>query len=95
MVKWWIEKEIQFSTNETEFNKNMLDVYGKLLKLYQEFIEEQRRNLDEDFGYWDKFKDYVDNNSSIIVDSEEFKEAMKLIIEDENDFENKVRESID
>lgn len=94
MVKWWIEKEIQFSTNET-FNKNMLNVYGKLLKLHNEFIEYQQDNLDWDFSYWDKFKYYVDNNSNIIVESEEFKEAMKLIIEDENDFENKVRESID
>lgn len=86
MVKWWIDKDLFLTSDK---------IYWRLLKLHQEFVEEQRRNLDADFGYWDKFKDYVDNNSSIIVDSEEFKEAMKLIIEDENDFENKVRESID
>jgi len=83
MVKWWNEKDL-FLTSDI--------IYWRLLNLHNEFIEEQRRNLDWDFSYWDKFKDYVDNNSSIIIESDEFKEAMKWIIEDENDFENKVRE---
>jgi len=83
MVKWWNEKDL-FLTSDI--------IYWILLNLHNEFIEEQRRNLDWDFSYWDKFKDYVDNNSSIIIESDEFKEAMKWIIEDENDFENKVRE---
>lgn len=65
-------------------------IYWRLLKLHRNYVEHQQSNLD--FSYWDKFKDYVDNNSSIIVESEEFKEAMKLIIEDENDFENQIRE---
>lgn len=65
-------------------------IYWKLLSIHNDFIEEYKTT-----SYWDDFIRYVDENSDIIVDSEEFKEAIKLVNEDENDFENKVRESLD
>lgn len=83
MVKWWNEKDL-FLTGDI--------IYWKLINLHNEFIEQQIKNLYTDLRIWEKFIKYVDENSSIIIESDEFKEAMKWIIEDENDFENKVRE---